>query len=216
MPASETRTAAASSTPSPGPAAVKSSSIPADNIPLAPPPPSAAPAPPPAAGAVTPPAPPPPAAPKKRGVFRRLYNLVVSLLFLGALAFGGGVWYSRVNDNFHDFFTEYIPFGEQAVLYLEELVFRKRFPNISNRIPGGRPRDTGDSVKIPAQSGASWREADSGEPAGRQSSALSRKQPATPAAEKTKDEAPKQTKSTPGKKEEPKAEAPKAPQPAAA
>jgi len=168
------------------------------------------------AGAVTPPAPPPPAAPKKRGVFRRLYNLVVTLTLLGALAFGGGVWYSRVNDNFHDFFTEYIPFGEQAVLYLEEMDFRKRFPNISNRIPGGRPRDTGDSVKIPAQSGASWRVADSGEPAGRQSSALSRKQPATPAAEKTKDEAPKQTKSTPGKKEEPKAEAPKAPQPAAA
>ncbi len=89
------------------------------------------------------------------------------------------MWYSRVNDNFHDFFTEYVPFGEQAVLYLEEMDFRKRFPGISERV-GSKQRDTGANVKIPAQSGASWRVADSGEPASRQSSALSKAAPPPP------------------------------------
>ena len=60
-------------------------------------------------------------------------------------------WYLllRVNDNFHDFFTEYVPFGEEAVLYFKEQEFRKRFP------ARGRPRDTGNSIKIPSQSGVS-------------------------------------------------------------
>ena len=70
--------------------------------------------------------------------------------------FGGGVYYARVNDNFHDFFTEYVPFGEEAVLYFEEREFRKRFPNRT----APRTRDTGDRVKIPSQSGVSWRVAD--------------------------------------------------------
>lgn len=72
------------------------------------------------------------------------------------MGFGGGVYYSRINDNFHDFFTEYVPFGEEAVLYFEEQEFRKRFPLIANRAPRP-PRDTGEQVKIPSQSGVSWR-----------------------------------------------------------
>ena len=43
-----------------------------------------------------------------------------------------------VNDNFHDFFTEYVPFGERAELYLEESEFRRRFPNVANRITSHR------------------------------------------------------------------------------
>lgn len=138
-----------------------------------------------------PPSTPPP--PPKKGFFRRLRNFVFTLMVLGAVGFGGGVWYSRVNDNFHDFFTEYIPFGEQAVLYLEEMEFKKRFPNI-------RPssaRDHGEKVRIPAQSGASWRVADTGEPSGRQSSAAPEvkkaqkptKEPAAP-TKKTEEKAP--------------------------
>lgn len=111
-----------------------------------------------------------PVAPRRRGFVRRFRNYVLTLSILGALAFGGGVWYSRINDNFHDFFTEYVPFGEQAVLYLEEMEFRKRFPQVANRVT--RHGDGGPAVKIPASSGASWRVADSGEPAGRQSSAV--------------------------------------------
>lgn len=108
---------------------------------------------------------------KKKGFFRRLRNFLLSLTILGAIAFGGGVYYSRINDAFHDFFTEYIPYGEQAVLYLEELDFKKRFPDVVSRVTG-RPRDSGEQVKVPAQSGASWRVADGGEPAGRQSSSI--------------------------------------------
>ncbi len=102
-------------------------------------------------------APPPPPPKPKRGFFRRLRNYVLTLSVLGALAFGGGVWYSRVNDNFHDFFTEYVPYGEQAVLHFEELNFRKRFPQLGNRV--AKPRDATDDVhvRVPAQSGASWR-----------------------------------------------------------
>lgn len=88
-----------------------------------------------------------------------------------------------MNDNFHDFFTEYVPFGERAVLYLEESDFRKRFPNVTNRITSHR--DGGPQVKIPASSGASWRVADSGEPAGRQSSAVRKVEAAQDAAAKS-------------------------------
>lgn len=95
-----------------------------------------------------PPPPSPPAAKKPRRVFRRLFT---TLFFLSIFGFGGGVYYSRVNDNFHDFFTEYIPFGEEAVLYFEERDFRKRYP------PRQRVRDTGDKITIPSQSGVSWK-----------------------------------------------------------
>lgn len=204
IPASETTTAVSSQPPPPtSEAAVEEKTIPADNVPLTPPAPETNVAPAKVATeTTTPPPPPSPPAPKK-GFFRRLRNYVFTLVLLGAVAFGGGVWYSRINDNFHDFFTEYIPFGEQAVLYLEEMDFRRRFPNIANRA-SGRPRDTGAAVKIPAQSGMSWRVADSGEPAGRQSSAVDKTVAAKSAAASKPKEA---EKSAP--KAQPKAEAPK-------
>ncbi|KAK4153331.1 MICOS complex subunit MIC60 [Chaetomidium leptoderma] len=155
IPASETLTAP--STPPPPPPVVETiakTTIPPENAPLTPPAPP----------------PPPPMPPKKTGFFRKLRNYLLTLTLLGALGFGGGVWYSRINDNFHDFFTEYIPYGEQAVLYLEELDFKKRFPNVASRVVGRRV--DGEQVKVPAQSGASWRVADGSEPAGRQSSAV--------------------------------------------
>ncbi|KAG5929594.1 hypothetical protein E4U42_005298 [Claviceps africana] len=116
-----------------------------------------------------PPTPPPPPQPKKRGFFQRLRRFILTLMVLGVVGFAGGVWYSRINDNFHDFFTEYVPFGEQAVLYLEELEFKKKYPHpvsMETRI-----KDVGKQVTIPAQSGASWRVADQTEPSSRQSSA---------------------------------------------
>ncbi|POS78783.1 mitofilin [Diaporthe helianthi] len=205
-PPSETNTASASPAPSSSPLEnrIDAQTIPAENVPLTPPAPEDL-------GAVTrddksatPPPPPPPAG---KGFFRSLRNYVLTLVLLSAVAFGGGVWYSRVNDNFHDFFTEYIPYGEQAVLYLEEAEFRKRFPNISNRGTVTR-RDTGEAVRIPAASGMSWRVADSGEPAGRHSSAVDK----TAAAKKeAKAKEPK-----PKPQPQPKAEAPKEVRPAAA
>lgn len=72
------------------------------------------------------------------------------------------MYYSRINDNFHDFFTEYVPFGEDAVLYFEEKEFRKKFPAIANRTAVGKPRDTGELTQIPSKSGVSWTVSDSG------------------------------------------------------
>ncbi|KAH7156342.1 formation of crista junctions protein 1 [Dactylonectria macrodidyma] len=106
----------------------------------------------------TPPPPPPPPPPKKKGFFRRLKKFVYTLILLGVVGFAGGVWYSRISDNFHDFFTQYVPFGEQAVLYLEEKEFKKKFPNASRGTSVARDAEV--AVKVPAQSGASWRVAD--------------------------------------------------------
>lgn len=68
-----------------------------------------------------------------------------------------------MNDNFHDFFTEYVPFGEEAVLYFEEREFRKRFPSIKGRLRS-QPRDTGEQIKIPSQSGVSWKVSEENKP----------------------------------------------------
>ncbi|ESZ97223.1 hypothetical protein SBOR_2388 [Sclerotinia borealis F-4128] len=133
----------------PTPATPASTTIPAENVPLTPPPPGVR-----IPGPSPPSSTPPSSAPKpKRRFFRKFFT---TLFLLTTLGFGGGVYYSRINDNFHDFFTEYIPFGEEAVLYFEEQEFRKRFPRIANRAPKP-PRDTGEQVKIPSQSGVSWR-----------------------------------------------------------
>ncbi|GAB0131890.1 MICOS complex subunit mic60 [Epichloe bromicola] len=131
---------------------------------------------------LTPPPPPPPP-PKKKAFSQRLRSFVFTLMVLGAVGFAGGVWYSRINDNFHDFFTEYVPFGEQAVLYLEELEFKKKYPHPV--LQESRIKDVGKQVKIPAQSGASWRVADSTESSSRHSSAApSAKKPAVQQEEK--------------------------------
>ncbi|KAH9892124.1 mitofilin [Xylariomycetidae sp. FL2044] len=172
LPSTETTTAAASKTPVlKTESEIASATIDPKSVPPPPPPPPPA-APKPTPSAQQPkPLPPPPSPVKKKGFFRRLRNYVLTLVLLGAVTFGGGVWYSRVSDNFHDFFTEYIPFGEQAVLYFEELDFRKRYPGTSTLLGGSQNRDSNSQVKISPQSGASWRVADNGEPAGRQSSA---------------------------------------------
>lgn len=103
------------------------------------------------------PPPPPPPAPKKR--FRRT-RLLLWLIVLSALGYGGAVFYALRSDNFHDFFTEYVPFGEDAVLYFEEQSFQRRFPNArSNVYKSGRQAPENDEkVKIPWKSGLSWKE----------------------------------------------------------
>jgi MICOS complex subunit MIC60 len=148
---------------------VQSATVATQNIPLTPPAPkdvspSAA-----AASSIPPPRPDVPVV-KKKGFFTRLRNYVFTLLLLGVISFAGGVWYSRINDNFHDFFTEYVPYGEQAVLYLEEQDLRRRFPRGTGSAPARRG-DSGAQVKIAPQSGASWRVADGGE-ASRKNSAV--------------------------------------------
>lgn len=98
--------------------------------------------------------PPPPPPKKKRGRFRRL---ILYFSIFSGLTFAGGVYYSLLSDNFHDFFTEYIPFGEDAVLYFEEREFRKRFPRMTNPTNRPPPPDTSRKITIPSRSGLSWK-----------------------------------------------------------
>ncbi|KAL8917655.1 MAG: hypothetical protein Q9208_007836 [Pyrenodesmia sp. 3 TL-2023] len=100
-----------------------------------------------------PPSPPPPPPSKLKP--RRFRRFLITLVLLSALSFAGGTYYSLVSDNFHDFFTEYVPFGEDAVLYFEEREFRRRFPSMTN--PTNRPTPPGDTITIPSKSGLSWR-----------------------------------------------------------
>lgn len=172
LPSAETNTAAASETPVLKlERDVAESSVKPEDVPLAPPAPEVVLNSPPAAAETTPVAPVAPTPVKKNGFLRRLRSYIVAVALLGGFAFGGGIWYSRVNDDFHDFFAEYIPFGEQAVLFFEERDLRRRFPR-----PVGagslHVKETGNQVKIGPQSGASWRVADSGEQAPRMSSAM--------------------------------------------
>ncbi|KAI5818038.1 mitochondrial inner membrane protein Mitofilin [Pyronema omphalodes] len=93
------------------------------------------------------------ATPKKT---HRIRNFLLGLTLLTTGSFGAGVFYSLKSDNFHDFFTEYVPFGEEAVLYFEEREFRRRFPNALSRIQ----QVDSPKVTIPRSSGATWRIAD--------------------------------------------------------
>jgi mitofilin len=60
---------------------------------------------------------------------RRFRRFLLTLIVLSALGYAGGVYSALNSDNFHDFFTEYVPVGEDAVAYFEEREFRKRFPS---------------------------------------------------------------------------------------
>ncbi|KAI9893726.1 MAG: Formation of crista junctions protein 1 [Vezdaea aestivalis] len=97
----------------------------------------------------------PPAAPTQTRKPRRFRRFLITFMLLSTFGFAGGVYYSLNNDSFHDFFTEYIPFGEEAVLFFEEREFRRRFPAAADRALGP-VRDTGKKVTIPSNSGVSW------------------------------------------------------------
>ncbi|KAL8932352.1 MAG: hypothetical protein Q9216_006873, partial [Gyalolechia sp. 2 TL-2023] len=103
----------------------------------------------------SPPIPPPPPPSKPKPKPRRFRRFVVTLVLLSVLGFAGGTYYSLVSDNFHDFFTEYVPFGEDAVLYFEEREFRRRFPSMTN--PTNRPTSPSNTITIPSKSGLSWK-----------------------------------------------------------
>jgi MICOS complex subunit MIC60 len=105
------------------------------------------------------------------------------------------VFYALRSDNFHDFFTEYVPFGEECVLYFEERSFRKRFPHArhTHRVESPLQPDS-KKITIPQKAGLSWRVKDEGEPAGsdltqkgRHMSALDKSTPGKPSTAEAKD-----------------------------
>lgn len=104
-------------------------------------------------------APPAGTSPKKKT--HRIRNLLINLILLSVFGFGAGTYYSLVNDNFHDFFTEYVPWGEDAVSYFEEREFKKRFPK-EGAVSRLHQQVRGEGkIKIPGRgAGASVRTAD--------------------------------------------------------
>ena len=79
------------------------------------------------------------------------------LILASGLTYGGGTFLALKWDNFHDFFTEYIPYGEELVLYFEERDFYRRFPNASRDDRPAPPSKGDDHVTIPGKSGISWK-----------------------------------------------------------
>ncbi|KAL9095891.1 MAG: hypothetical protein Q9165_001888 [Trypethelium subeluteriae] len=103
--------------------------------------------------------------PKPKRKPRRWRRFFLSLILLTGLSYAGGVYYSLVSDNWHDFFTEYVPFGEDAVAYFEEREFRRRFPQNAAGASKAYPQIRGENkVTIPSNAGMSSRVTeDSGE-----------------------------------------------------
>lgn len=89
--------------------------------------------------------------------------MLLYLLLASILGYGGAVVYALNNDNFHDFFTEYVPFGERIVLDIEERSFKKRFPNarLNTYRSSSSPKDDDPKTTIPSKSGVSWKVSDS-------------------------------------------------------
>ncbi|RMZ72265.1 Formation of crista junctions 1 [Pyrenophora seminiperda CCB06] len=138
---------------------------------------------------------PDPVQPQPKRKRRRFRRFLLWLTILSGLGYAGGVWYSLVSDNFHDFFTEYIPYGEDAVAYFEEREFRKRFPGRAGE-PRLHPQISGENkVTIPGRSGLTAR------PARENSSDLASRGPHVSALDDNKKqdkaEAPKVSSGTP-------------------
>ncbi|KAF2437028.1 hypothetical protein EJ08DRAFT_728712 [Tothia fuscella] len=92
---------------------------------------------------------------------RKMRKFLAYLLVLSALGYGGGVYYALVSDNWHDFFTEYVPFGEDAVGYFEERAFKKRSQGRPPALPRLHEQVRGEEkVRIPSNAGVSSRPAE--------------------------------------------------------
>jgi mitofilin len=94
----------------------------------------------------------PPPPPKKQS---RLLRYLVNFIIISVLGYGIGVYYALTSDNWHDFFTEYIPYAEDVVAYFEEREFRKRLaarPHAETRL---HPQVRSEQVTIPKRAGVS-------------------------------------------------------------
>lgn len=105
------------------------------------------------------------------------------------LGYGIGVYFALTSDNWHDFFTQYVPFGEDFVAYFEEREYRNRLSNLPHNHDSRLYHQVRGEAKvtIPGRAGATVKNIEGGSDLGakgRHSSAVD-----TPAAAK-KEEAP--------------------------
>ena len=68
---------------------------------------------------------------------------ILAILLLSTFIYGGAVWYSFKSDNFHDFFTEYIPGSTQCIHAIEDYQFKQRYPGATTIRKGDRISDLG-------------------------------------------------------------------------
>jgi mitofilin len=94
----------------------------------------------------------PPPPPKKQS---RLLRYLVNFVIISVLGYGIGVYYALTSDNWHDFFTEYIPYAEDVVAYFEEREFRKRLAARPHPEPRLHPQVRSEQVTIPKRAGVS-------------------------------------------------------------
>lgn len=96
--------------------------------------------------------------PKKKT--HRFRNFLLTTVSLAAVVYGAGAYYALENDDVHDFFVDYVPFGDELMAVIENRRFRKRFSDLaavqqSNvRTPGGL-----ESVRV-SKTGATWKAID--------------------------------------------------------
>jgi MICOS complex subunit MIC60 len=62
---------------------------------------------------------------------------------LTTFAYGGAVWYSFQSDNFHDFFTEYVPGGTQTIQAIQDYQFKQQYPHTTSIRKGERVSELG-------------------------------------------------------------------------
>jgi mitofilin len=84
-------------------------------------------------------------------VLRYLVNFII----ISVLGYGIGVYYALTSDNWHDFFTEYIPYAEDVVAYFEEREFRKRLAARPHTEPRLHPQVRSEQITIPQRAGVS-------------------------------------------------------------
>ena len=91
----------------------------------------------------SPPLPPTPGStPKPKRRVLRPRN-IFAILLLSTIAYGGAVWYSFESDNFHDFFTEYIPGSTACVHAVQDYQYKQRYPGSSTTRLADRMSDLG-------------------------------------------------------------------------
>jgi MICOS complex subunit MIC60 len=62
---------------------------------------------------------------------------------LSTVGYAAAVWYSFRSDNFHDFFTEYVPGSREVIHAIQDYQYRQRYPGSSTVHAGERHSDLG-------------------------------------------------------------------------
>jgi mitofilin len=95
-------------------------------------------------------------------------NFVLTTVVLTSGLYGAGVWYALKDDDFQDFFTEYIPMAEKIIDIFEDREFRRRFRDVdisrSQTMAAEKPKVTLDESKVTVKPGSAAEPKDISQP----------------------------------------------------